>query len=135
MRRRQVVATLGLLATGSAGCSNTPKPTFSPQTGTPPPETDGGSLTPRPGFEVTTFATRGGEDENLVVDMTVSNPTERVQIGSVRVTAIVGETERSATQPLDLDPGAQRDLSVTVPVAYTEWEDGNGSLDFTFEYD
>lgn len=135
MRRRQIVAALGLLATGSAGCSNTRTPTPSPPTGTPPPETETVGLTAFPGLEVAEFSTRAGDDDNLVVDMTVSNPARRVRKGSVRVTATVGDSQRSATQTLDLGSGEEAEFAVTVPLSYTEWDEAGGQLDFTFEYD
>ncbi|WP_247008116.1 hypothetical protein [Halorientalis litorea] len=135
MRRRQVVAALGLLAAGSAGCSNTRRPTPSPPTGTPPPETETVGLTAFPELEVAEFSARAGDEGNLVVDVTVSNPARRVREGSVRVTAAVGDGQRSATQTFELGPGEEREVAVTVPLSYTEWDGGDGQLDFTFEYD
>ncbi|MFB6142931.1 MAG: hypothetical protein ABEJ30_06265 [Halorientalis sp.] len=131
MRRRRVIPGLTALVTGAAGCSRTPRPTPQPPEPVPTasPETPSG-----PALTVTTFATRESEDGNLAVDLTVSNPADRSREAQLRVIASTEATSRSAVANLSLAPGASRDLTVTVPLSYREWEGADGSLDFSFQY-
>lgn len=124
MRRRQVVSALGIFAGLTAGCSNTPRPTPSP----PEEPPDDGP----PSLEVSDFATREGDDGDLVVDLTVYNPGEQRRAVQLHVAAEVGDDTHSVTREIAIEAGARQDYAVTVPVDYQEWRDNEGRLDFRF---
>ena len=130
MRRRQVVAALGLLVTATAGCANTPRP--EPR----PPETPGASeerTTAAPGMRIQAFEPTEGPDGDLLVEMTVHNPAASSRETRLLVTARAGDTTRSATRELTMGPGQTRDLSVTVPLSYADWDRLDSGIDFAFD--
>lgn len=135
MERREVVVALGLLAAGSAGCANTPRPTPEPPEN--PVDTEDGTVpggvepTPEP-LEVSDFAAHEGPDGELIVDVTVLNPAEESQRSEITITTTVDDETYNGKVRVAVDAGDRRTRSVPMGVDYERWTDDR-NLDFSFD--
>lgn len=142
MQRRTLLRGFAAAVVGaSAGCTSNNREV--PATAAPPPEEirdsgDGGGNTgendsaiSRP-FIVPERDFLRGEDDNLIVIVTVQNREATPQTGVMTVQIRAGDKTFAPVRKVSLEPGAQRAFRISVPVAYSEFKDFPG-FDVQFE--
>jgi hypothetical protein len=137
MQRRQVVRALGLLAVGSAGCSEAPSPTPAPPTGTPgdPDGGNTGGLTTRKPLRVENdYTITEGPNGNVLIEATVTNPASVDRTATMRVDASLDGEDTVQRKQLDLASGESTDVSIVLDYRYEDWQAGSFSIGFNFEY-
>ncbi|UIO98951.1 hypothetical protein Hbl1158_10430 [Halobaculum sp. CBA1158] len=119
MNRRGLLGSLGRLAAlgGAAtlaGCTSPTEPSGPATAPRSPEATDSGA----DGLTVADFGDVEGDDGELIVRVTVENPTGERRSGTVVVTATAGDEEDTASADATVDPGSRVEVDVSTSLSY-----------------